>query len=502
MIAVVIATWTSRVRPVQNLVLDLEAGAVVLLAAVAAAQRPDSFALLAATAALLTSATAWLRTGYRRSLALGATGCAVLAAIAAQWQPLILAWISSHSQPWQGQPAVGFGTGRGLAFAVGVLTVSLAAVVTAAGAWRGGRRGSLDAVAVALPVVIGPALLGASFSYPLAFACLLVLALALTGWAALAGSLAPVGGAIIATALTVDWALAAALPTLIALGCLTGAYLLCARWAERPGGRTVAAGLSVVAGGAFVAAAVLAGGQPGWVAGLAMLGVAAAAQLVAAGSQGRLAIAIEAAGWLAALTGTAACLGRQGPASVAIALAGLLCVGVAWRRDRRSLLWVGLILLEVAWCIELALLGVDAIEPYTVPAAAILIAFGWHSSRRPDFSSWLIYGPGLALLLLPSLITAWQQAGWVRPALLAAAAAVATLIGARRRLQAPVLIGVAIAALDAGHQLAPAVRGLAEVLPGWVPIAIIGAVLLWAGATYEARLRNLRKARETLARLR
>ena len=36
-------------------------------------------------------------------------------------------------------------------------------------------------------------------------------------------------------------------------------------------------------------------------------------------------------------------------------------------------------------------------------------------------------------------------------------------------------------------------------LPGWVPAAAGGAVLLWAGATYEARLRNLRAMRRSLA---
>jgi hypothetical protein len=40
------------------------------------------------------------------------------------------------------------------------------------------------------------------------------------------------------------------------------------------------------------------------------------------------------------------------------------------------------------------------------------------------------------------------------------------------------------------------------VLPGWVPIAVIGAVLLGVGAIYEARMRNLRALREAFAGLR
>ncbi|HET7016558.1 MAG TPA: hypothetical protein VFI65_21730, partial [Streptosporangiaceae bacterium] len=104
-------------------------------------------------------------------------------------------------------------------------------------------------------------------------------------------------------------------------------------------------------------------------------------------------------------------------------------------------------------------------------------------------------------LLLPSLITAWHTHGWIRPTALGLAAAAVTLAGAKLRLKAPLLIGATVAVLDAGDQLAPDVRRLTELLPGWVPFAVIGAALLWVGATYEARLANLAKLRHTLANL-
>lgn len=47
--------------------------------------------------------------------------------------------------------------------------------------------------------------------------------------------------------------------------------------------------------------------------------------------------------------------------------------------------------------------------------------------------------------------------------------------------------------------LLPVAARLVGVLPGWLPLAAIGVVLLWAGATYEARLRNLRALRRSLA---
>jgi hypothetical protein len=215
-----------------------------------------------------------------------------------------------------------------------------------------------------------------------------------------------------------------------------------------------------------------------------------------------ISLAVEIAGWFVAMAGVLPGLSRLVHASVSLAVAGALCVGVASRADRRAALWAGLALGEAALCVRLAAAGVRAPEPYTVPAAAILIVFGWHRARRaPDARSWLTYGPGLAVLLLPSLAAAWSDHGWIRPLLLGLAAALATLGGARARLRAPLVIGAAVAVTDAGRQLAPAVARLAGLLPRWVPIALLGLILLALGATYEARLRNLGKLRDTFRRM-
>jgi hypothetical protein len=303
----------------------------------------------------------------------------------------------------------------------------------------------------------------------------------------------------VATVIALAWALATPAATLIALGCLTGCYLALA--AKTPA-RIANAALSVLAAAALAGAAVLASGGQAWEAGISALVIAAAAHLVAAKLTVRLpltAITVECAAWTAAAIGAALCLGHLATASLAFAIIGLQCLGTATRTDRRPALWIGLIALETAWCLLLITLGITIIEDYTVLAAAIAIAF----ARQPQAaarSSW-VAGPGLALLLLPSLITVWHTHGWIRPTLLGLAAAAIALTGARLKLQAPLLIGAAVAALDAADQLAPDVRRLTESLPGWVPIAIIGAILLWVGATYEARLRNLVKLRQGLASL-
>jgi hypothetical protein len=230
---------------------------------------------------------------------------------------------------------------------------------------------------------------------------------------------------------------------------------------------------------------------------------AGSSRLAGQGSVPPAAIAIEAAAWLAVVVGTGQCLSRPGPASAALAISGLLCIGVAIRASRRAARWVGLGLCEAAWVVWLLAAGVGAPEPYTVPAAVAGIAYSWHLARsRPQLTSWWTFGPGLALLLLPSLTAVWTGAGWIRPLALGLVAAAITLIGARLRFQAPLLLGATVAAVDAGHELAPAIRRLTEAVPTWVPIAVTGVVLLWAGATYEARLRNLSTLRKVVREMR
>ena len=195
----------------------------MVIAIVVAASRADSFAAVAALSALLASSTAWVRGGARRTAALASVGIADLAAVGAQREPLTRAWFGSY-RAWDGHPLTGVAR-PGLPFATAVFALCLTAVVSGVGAWRGERRGSLDALSIALPVIMVPGALAAGLSYPIVLACLVALALGLTSWAAIDGSLAPVSAAIVATIVALAWALATPAATLITLGCLTGCYL-------------------------------------------------------------------------------------------------------------------------------------------------------------------------------------------------------------------------------------------------------------------------------------
>ncbi|MFF3086927.1 SCO7613 C-terminal domain-containing membrane protein [Streptomyces nojiriensis] len=210
-------------------------------------------------------------------------------------------------------------------------------------------------------------------------------------------------------------------------------------------------------------------------------------------------IAAAAAGVLA--VGLSA--GRAGTLALVLALAGVVCAGAAVRPERRVLGWAAGALFAAATWVRLAEAGVSAPEAYTLPVTVPALVVGVLRRRRdPQASSWTAYGPGLAATLVPSLLAAWGDAGWLRPLLLGVAALVVTLLGARRRLQAPLLLGGAVLAAVAVHELAPYVVQVAGALPRWVPPALAGLLLLAVGATYERRLRDARRLRAAIGRLR
>ncbi|MGW0582469.1 SCO7613 C-terminal domain-containing membrane protein, partial [Streptomyces sp. NPDC002920] len=141
-------------------------------------------------------------------------------------------------------------------------------------------------------------------------------------------------------------------------------------------------------------------------------------------------------------------------------------------------------------------------EAYTLPVTVPALLVGaLRRHRDPRASSWTAYGPGLTATLLPSLAAAWADAEFPRPLLLGAAALALTLLGARHRLRAPLVLGGSVLVLDALHELAPYLVQVADLLPRWVPPALAGLLLLALGATYEQRLRDVRKVREVLGRM-
>ncbi|MEV7868642.1 hypothetical protein AB0P17_21675 [Streptomyces sp. NPDC088124] len=263
--------------------------------------------------------------------------------------------------------------------------------------------------------------------------------------------------------------------------------------------------LAVGCAAALVHAATVAAGLSAGATAVALLAVPAAVALLGARLREHpVAVPVECAGAAAGLLAIAPALGHPPVLALVLALCGVIAAGTAVRAERRRVAGYAATALFVAaaW-VRLAASGVSVPEAYTLPVTAAALAVGVVRRRRdPEASSWTAYGPGLAATLAPSLLAAWGDSHWARPLLLGLAALGLTLAGARLRLQALLLLGGAALALVALHELAPYVVQVVGALPRWLPPALAGLLLLGVGATYEQRLRDARRVRRGLGRMR
>ncbi|MER5309710.1 hypothetical protein ABT034_18195 [Streptomyces sp. NPDC002773] len=320
---------------------------------------------------------------------------------------------------------------------------------------------------------------------------------AVLGWCAYVAGL---GSAVSALALALDVRGATFAVLGVVLGLLTGVAVL-----GTDARRVVAAIGAVLTATGLVCAVAAAGGfEEHWTA-LALLLVPAGTAAVGAATRPRaVALAVEITGAAVALPAFGLAVSRPAFLALALALAGAIAAATAVRPERRRFAsWTAAVLFLLATWVRLADWEVTTPEAYTLPVTVPALVFGFLRRRRdPEASSWTAYGPGLAATLLPSLLAAWTDPEWVRPLALGVAALAVTLIGARFRLQALLVLGGAVLALDGLHELAPYVVQVVGALPRWLPPALAGLLLLAVGATYEQRLRDARRLRDRVARMR
>ncbi|MFF3690240.1 SCO7613 C-terminal domain-containing membrane protein [Streptomyces sp. NPDC002187] len=372
----------------------------------------------------------------------------------------------------------------------------------------GAAAGALALVWAALLVV--PAVAG--FGYAAGVAWQLALSVGLLALAVLRPGADARGAAVAITALVCGLggavsvgllALATEPATLTVLGVLVvglaGAALRAGRSVQ-----TVLACAAVLFTIGLVWASVAAGGLPSHRSAVALLVVPAAVGLLGA-RLGRhpVALPVEITSASAGFVALGLAAGDRPSIALVLALCGVIAAGAAVRAERRPAAgYLAATLFVLATWVRLAASEVEAPEAYTLAVTVPALVVGVLRRRRdPQASSWTAYGPGLAATLVPSLVAAWGDEHWLRPLVLGGAALGVTLLGARLRLQALLVLGGTVLALDALHELAPYVVQVVGALPRWLPPALAGVLLLAVGATYEQRLRDARRLRDTLGRM-
>ncbi len=186
--------------------------------------------------------------------------------------------------------------------------------------------------------------------------------------------------------------------------------------------------------------------------------------------------------------------GDAGWLSWVLAGTGLVVLALALQPHRRACAVAGALLLSASSAVRLLDAGVTAPEPYLLPLAALALLLGWLRRRtEPSTRSWAAYAPGLGLLLLPSLVASLSDATPTRGLVLGGVALLVLLLGARARLQAPLVLGGGVLAVDALVLLAP----YAAALPRWSTIGAAGVLLVAVGATFEQRRRDVERLRRS-----
>lgn len=147
--------------------------------------------------------------------------------------------------------------------------------------------------------------------------------------------------------------------------------------------------------------------------------------------------------------------------------------------------------------------GVTPVELVTVPPAVAGLGYGtWSLRRHPEARSWPLLGPWLVLLTIPSLLQDLGESDLWRVVSLGVVAIALVVVGAMRRLQAPLVLGSVVLVTHAVAQLWPWISAVYVAVPWWLWLGIGGAVLIFLAATYERRMRQMRTAFVTVAHLR
>ncbi|MBF0672867.1 MAG: hypothetical protein IR160_09815 [Salinibacterium sp.] len=186
-----------------------------------------------------------------------------------------------------------------------------------------------------------------------------------------------------------------------------------------------------------------------------------------------------------------------------LALCALHVIALQWTAPPLGVVtaWTSLALAALV-----AVLGswtVDHVELLSAPTALALIAGGAITLRRvPESRSWPHLGPGIALLLLPTLLATFFEPEVWRLVALGAVAVLTIVAGVAFRLQAPFVIGTVVVLAHALRTFAPQIRAVYEAADWYVWAGIGGAILLALAIRYEQRVRDVARIATRIGSLR
>ncbi len=147
--------------------------------------------------------------------------------------------------------------------------------------------------------------------------------------------------------------------------------------------------------------------------------------------------------------------------------------------------------------------GARPFEVVTFAPALGLLVLGIRRLRlEASVRSWPALGPGLALATIPSLLHDFGPNDLWRIVALGVVAVALVVIGATRRLQAPLILGTVVLLVHAVAQLWPWIAGAYDAVPWWLWVGLGGVLLIVIAARYERQLKALRTAYAAVAGLR
>ena len=178
--------------------------------------------------------------------------------------------------------------------------------------------------------------------------------------------------------------------------------------------------------------------------------------------------------------------------SIALAAGAAATASVGALLRKSSFGWLSAAFVTVLIWTQLVATGVETVEAYTLPLAALALYAGLLAWRREVHGpSIQVFGAGIALLFAPTLMQMIDGSSPIRSFILLIAGTVSILIGARARVKAPLIAGAAVVIISALVEVGP----YFHLLPRWVVIGTAGVILVSVGATWEARRRDMLQAK-------